>query len=152
MIYTEPSEPEFARPEQRHGWFLAVLRAEYGEGDLPEGEDIPAPLNWLLQVPLPRRYDFEDVECGMVYVSPGRDYACTVWDVSGEDDEPWAVFVVDDFGARLLPEYSLFDEEATEEQRTAVLRRAADEVPGRAEAGEFTRTGTPAEIPGWLRH
>jgi len=72
-------------------------------------------------------------------------------DVSGEDDIPWAVFVVDDYGARLLPEYSVLDEAATDAERETALRRAAAEIPGRAEAGDFTRGGDALEIPAWLR-
>lgn len=147
-IYTEPEEPEFARLERRHGWFPNVLRAEYGEQDAPG--DVPAPLNWLDLVPAARRYDFDEIECGLAYIAPDGVYACTVWDVSGEDDDPWAVFVVDDFGARLLPEYSVLDEDAPDEAREERLRRAAGEIPARAEAGEFTREGTPLEVPDWL--
>ena len=147
-IYTESEEPEFARLERRHGWFPRVMLAEYGEAEPPE--EIPEALNWLLLVPSARRYDFEDVECGLAYVSNGGGYACTVWDVSGEEDDPWAVLVVDDYGARLLPEYSIFDEDAAEEERAAVLRRAGDELPDRLEAGELDRSGTPLHIPPWL--
>ena len=149
-IYTESEEPEFARLEQRHGWFPRVMLAEYGEAEEDPPEEIPVALDWLRLVPSTRRYDFEDVECGLAYVSAGGDYACTVWDVSGEEDDPWAVFVVDDFGARLLPEYSTFDEDATEEERAAVLRRAGDELPARLEAGELARSGTPLDVPPWL--
>ncbi len=148
-IYTEPTEAEFARWEQRHGWFPTVLLAEYGEME-DAADEVPDALNWLLLAPLSRRYDFEDVECGLVYVSPDGRYACTFWDVSGPEDDPWAVFVVDSQGARLLSEYSLFDEDATEEQRAATLRRGADEIPARAEAGEFIRHGPPVTIPDWL--
>lgn len=147
-VFTEPDEPEFARLEARHRWFPRVLPIEYGEIDAP-GE-IPEGLNWLLPLPAARRYDFEDVECGLAYVAPDDGYACTVWDVSGEQDDPWAVFVVDDFGARLLPEYSIFDEEATDAERAARLRRAADEIPGRLEAGEFRRGGAAIVLPDWL--
>lgn len=150
-IYTEPEEPEFVRMEARHRWFYNVLLAEYGElPGAPEETDPPEALNWLLLVPPERRYDFEEVECGLVYVAPDGGYACTVWDATGEEDDPWGVFVVDDFGPRLLAEYSIFDEEATEEAREAVLRRAADEVPERAERGEFVRSGEPVAIPAWL--
>ena len=151
-IYTEPEEPEFARMEARHRWFGNVLLAEYGElVGAPEDEDVPESLNWLLQVPLERRYDFEEAECGLAYVAADGGYACTIWDVTGEEDDPWAVFVVDDFGARLLPEYTIFDEEATTEQRDAVLRRAADETAGRAENGDFTRTAAALlAVPEWL--
>lgn len=151
-IYTEITEPEFAHWERQHRWFAQVLAAEYGELAHMQ-EETPADLNWLEVLPLARRYDFEDVECGMAYVSPEGGYACTVWDVSGPDDDPWAVFVVDDYGARLLPEYSLLDdeEEMTEDERAATLARAAEEIPERAEAGEFVRSGTPLTIPDWLQ-
>ena len=148
-LFTEPSEPEFARLEARHGWFPRVLLAEYGEIDAP-GE-IPEGLNWLLLLPAARRYDFEDAECGLACVSPDGGYACTVWDVSGEENDPWAVFVVDDFGARLLPEYSILDEETTDAEREDRLRRAADELPDRLEAGEFRRGGAAIVVPAWLR-
>ena len=147
-LYTEPNEVHFARLEARHRWFPAVLEAEYGESDLPE--ELPETLNWLLKVPLERRYDFEDMECGLAYISPDGGYACTVWDVSGEEDDPWAVFVVDDYGARLLLEYSVLDEDADEATRETALRRAAEEIPIRAESGEFTRSGTALTIPDWL--
>jgi hypothetical protein len=151
-LYTEPDEPEFAELEKRHAWFAAVLLHEYGEQEgAPAEVDTPAALNWLEQIPLTRRYDFEDAECGLAHVSADGAYRCTVWDATGVKDDPWAVFVVDDYGARLLPEYSLLDEEATDEQREAVLRRAADEIPDRAERGEFARTGTPVAVPDWLR-
>src|SRR5918998_550610 len=112
-IYTEPDEPEYAYLERRHGWFPRVLEAEYGEQEAPS--ELPQALNWLLLVPAARRYDFEEVECGLAYVAPDGGYACTVWDVSGEEDDPWAVFVVDDYGARFLPEYSVLEENASEE-------------------------------------
>ena len=147
-VYTDTNHLEFERWERRHGWFPRVLEAEYGE--IPAPEEIPAAINWPLLLPAARRYDFEDVECGLVHVSETGGYACTVWDVSGEEDEPWAVFVVDDYGARLLPEYSLLDEDLSEQEREAALRRAADEIPVRAETGEFARTGTPLAIPRWL--
>ncbi|MBC8103050.1 MAG: hypothetical protein H7Z41_10740 [Cytophagales bacterium] len=150
-LYTEIEEPEFADGEARHRWFVNVVLADYGELEsAPKDTEVPNELNWLLLVPPDRRYDFEDVECGMVYLSPDGAYTATVWDASGEDDEPWGVFWVDDFGPRLLPEYSVFREEATEEEREAVLRRAADEIPDRAERGEWTRTGTPVAVPDWL--
>jgi hypothetical protein len=148
-VYNDPDEPPFARTEARDRWFSNVLLAEYGELDAPR--EVPSALNWLELLPSARRYDFEEAECGAVYVSPsGGDYACSVWDVSGEGDEPWAVFVVDVYGARWLPEYSLLDEDAPDAVREAVLKRAVDELPDRLEAGEFTRTGTPVAIPDWL--
>ena len=151
-IYTEPEEPEFADAEARDAWFAAVMLAEYGELEgVPSDIEVPAELDWLLATPLTRRYDFEEAECGLAYHAPDSAYRCTVWDVTGEGDDPWAVFLVDAFGTRLLPEYSLFDEEATDEERDEVLGRAAIEIPARLERGEFTRTGTPVTIPPWLR-
>ena len=147
-VYNDPGDPPFARTEERDRWFPNVLLAEYGELDVPG--DVPAALNWLEPLPPARRYDFEEAECGAVYVSPGGDYACSVWDVSGENDDPWAVFVVDPFGARWLPEYSVLDEDAPDAAREAILKRAVDELPDRLEAGQFTRTGTPVSIPDWL--
>ncbi len=146
--YVDPSEPIFARIEERDRWFPNVLLAEYGE--LSGGGEVPDALNWLLQIPAARRYDFEDVECGMVYVSNDNGYACSVWDVSGANDDPWAVFVVDAMGARLLPAFSLLDENQTDEERAALLKKAADAIPDSAERDEFTRTGEPLVIPDWL--
>ena len=147
--YVDPSDPPFVEIERRDRWFPHVLLAEYGEGIAPD-EEIPDALNWLLQIPAARRYDFEEAECGMAYVSGDGGYACSVWDVSGENDDPWAVFVVDLLGARLLPDFSILDEEADAETRAAVLRRAADAIPDAAVRGEYTRTGTPLVIPSWL--
>jgi hypothetical protein len=150
-IFTESEDAEFAALEERDSWFVAVLLAEYGELEgVPPDVEVPAELNWLAQVPLVRRYDFEDAECGLAFVSADGVYRCTVWDVTGEEDDPWAVFVVDEFGARLLPEYSVFDEDADEEEREAILRRASEEAPDRLVRGEFTRAGAPVEIPQWL--
>jgi hypothetical protein len=150
-LFTEIEEPEFAAAEARHRWFPNVMLADYGElSAAPEDTEVPDALNWLLMVPPERRYDFEDAECSLVYVSPDGSYTATLWDATGEDDDPWAVFWVDDFGPRLLTEYSLFDEEASEEEQESVLRRAAEEIPEKAERGEFTRTGEPIEIPDWL--
>lgn len=147
-VLTEPDEPEFARLEARHGWFARVLLVEYGESDAPS--EIPGALNWLDLVPAARRYDFEDAECGLAYQSPDGAYSATVWDASGEEDDPWAVFLVDDFGARLLSEYSLLDEAMPDADREERLRRAAEDLPDRLEAGEFDRSGMAIVIPAWL--
>ncbi|MBC7806066.1 MAG: hypothetical protein H7145_07930, partial [Akkermansiaceae bacterium] len=77
-------------------------------------------------------------------------YTATIWDASGEDDLPWAVLLVDDYGVRLLPEYSVFDEDADEETLEAALAKGASELPTRLESGEFDRTGEPLAIPEWL--
>lgn len=149
--FNDPAEPEFAQIEKRDRWFANVLLFEYGElASAPGDADVPTALNWLLDVPGERRYDFEDAECGMVYVSDDGAYACSIWDVSGEHDDPWAVFVVDPFGARLLPEFSVLDERSEDRQRETVLKTAADAIPDQAVAGAFIRTGTPVAIPNWL--
>lgn len=159
-IYEEPGDPNFRRLEERHGWFERVVEFEYGErsggpgsgGDTAsEEEDVPPALNWLLSLPETVRYDIDTVECSLAFLSADKKYACTLWDVSGEDDLPWAVFVVDDFGARLLPEYSVLDNDAPEEALEDALRRAADEIPGRLEGGGFTRAGKPMDVPDYLR-
>lgn len=151
-IYTEPEAPEFARLEARHGWFPAVLLHEYGEqAGAPADTETPAALNWTEQVPITRRYDFDEAECSLAYTASSNGYRCTVWDVTGEEDDPWAVFLVDDFGARLLPEYSVFDEDLSDSEREAILSRSANELPERLERGEFDRTGTPLTIPEWLK-
>lgn len=150
-LFTEIEEPEFAAAEARFRWFLNVLLADYGElSAAPENFEIPEPLNWLQTVPPETRYDFEDVECSLVYVSPDGFYTGSIWDVSGEESYPWAVFWVDDLGPRLLTEYSLLAEEMIEEEQEAVFRRAADEIPEKAERGDFTRSGEPIVIPDWL--
>jgi hypothetical protein len=151
-IFTEPEEPEFASLEARDSWFVSVMLAEYGELEgVASDIEMPAELDWLLATPLARRYDFEEAECGLAFYADDSDYCCTVWDVTGDGDDPWAVFLVDIYGARLLSEYSLFDEEATDEERDEVLGRAAIEIPARAERGELFRSGTPVTIPEWLK-
>jgi hypothetical protein len=151
-IYTEPDEPAFIAAEARDNWFVAVMLADYGELEsAPDDTDVPDDLNWLLQVPPDRRNDFDEVECSLAYVSTDGAYRCTLWDATGEEDDPWAVFLVDAFGPRLLPEYSVFDEDADEETREEALRRAAEELTDRLEGGQFTRTGEAAVIPEWLR-
>ena len=150
-VYTDESEPEFEATATRHQWFLNVLLADYGEiPDAPPDAPVPAALDWPALLPPARRYDFEEAECGMVYVAPDGNYRCSVWDVTGPDDWPWAVFVVDDAGGRYLPEYSLLDDDMTDSDRDALLLRAADEIPDRAERGEFTRFALPLSIPAYL--
>lgn len=145
-LHTE-TEPAFTRLETRHSWFARVLEVEYGEAPAP-GE-VPPAFNWLLLLPLTYRYDFDEVECSLAYTSP-NGYACTVWEASGEDDLPWAVFVVDDAGTRFLPEYSVLDENADEQALNDALKRGADELPRRLEAGEFDRDRPPLVLPTWL--
>jgi hypothetical protein len=145
-----PDEPEFAFHEARHLWFLGVLLAECGElAAMPPDAEVPSTLNWMRQVPFDRQFDVEEAECALVFV--GEDgYSATVWDATGENDDPWAVFLVDDYGARLLSEYSVFDEDASEEERNAKLLAASTTLQDRLQSGEFTRTGTPVSIPDYL--
>ncbi len=152
-VHTDADDARLAQLAARHGWFEAVLEYEYGEKGADENDTqnvVPDALNWLALVPESVRYDFDEVECSLAFFAPTGDYACTVWDATGEDDIPWAVFVVDDYGARLLPEYSILDVEADDEAIDAVLARAAEELPDRAERGDFNRTGTSVPIPDWL--
>lgn len=151
MLYT-PDEPEFSDFEARHRWFEHVLMAAWDEIELEEA--IPGPLDWLGLLPPGRELDIEEAECSLAYVSESG-YIATLWDTSGvEDDLPWAVFLVDDFGVRFLSEYSLFDEEdgPAAGALEAILARAAEELPVRLEAGEFDRTGTAVRIPDCLLH
>lgn len=149
MLYT-PDDPEFAACEARAAWFERVLLATWNEIEAPEV--LPDALNWLALLPEGTDLDIEDVECSLAYVSDSG-YTATVWDASGvEDDLPWAVFLVDDFGARLLPEYSVFE---GEEELPAValeqaLARAEQELPDRLLAHEFDREGEPLALPEWL--
>jgi len=147
MPLYEPDDAAFPALEERFGWFPGVLEVEYGEREAER--ETPPELNWLRLLPEAFYWDIEDADCSLAFES-GDGYACTIWDVSGEDDRPWAVFVVDDYGARLLPEYSLFDPDAEDEALEEILRRAADELPDRLLAGEFTRHGEPLPIPEWL--
>ena len=147
-----PGEPEFDETEAAHGWVEAVLLAEYGEQEnVPNHAEPPDSLNWLRLIPVSRQFDLETVECSMVYHAPGGDYACSIWDATGEADDPWAVLLVDTFGPRLLHEYCLWDEDTGEAERDAVLRRAQNEIPDRAEAGEWVRGGPPLVVPDYLQ-
>lgn len=146
-LYT-PDDPEFASLEARHRWFDAVLQAECGEL-LGDEDGAPAALNWLDLVPPSRALDLVECECSLAYVGDSG-YACTIWDATGEEDEPWAVFVVDDAGPRWLSEYSLFDEDADEAALEATLEKASAELPARLEAGDFDRPAPPVPIPDWL--
>jgi len=150
-LYDDPeNEPGFARLAERHRWFPAVLEAEYGERETPEGEAVPPALDWMSDLSVEARYSFDEVECSLAYEDLKAGYACTIWDASGEDDRPWGVYVVDDFGPRLLPEYSVLDNEADDDALNDALQRAAEQLPDRLLAGEFTRTGEPAAVPEWL--
>jgi len=149
-LYDDPDDPNLDRLARRFAWFAAVLEVDYGERDAEQ--DVPADLNWLAEFPVDIRYSFDEVECSLGFEDGAAGYACTIWDVSGEDDLPWAVYVVDDFGARLLPEYSTLSQDAEPSALDAALQRATDELPPRLLAGEFTRTeGTPLDIPPHLR-
>jgi len=148
-LYTEPDEPEFAEMAERFRWFEKVIALEYGEWEAG-GEEIPAGLNWLLLLPEDLQFSLADVECSLAYRNEATGYACTIWDASGEDDLPWAVFLADDYGARLLLEYSVLSEEAGREVLEETLRRAADVLPDRLLRGEFDRTGVPVAVPDWM--
>jgi hypothetical protein len=152
-LYDDPEDPAFARLEERFRWFPAVLEAEYGERTAPEGAaGVPAALDWMTSLAPEVRYSFDEVECSLAFEDPAAGYACTIWDVSGEDDLPWAVYLVDDHGARLLPEYSVLDNDVGDETLNAALQRAAEQLPDRLASGEFTRTeGTAPAVPDWLR-
>ena len=146
-LYDETDEP-FVDIEAQFVWVPNVLAIEYGELEVPE--PIPAALNWPALIPEDPRYDFETLECSLAYENPKTGYVATVWDASGADDLPWAVLLADDFGVRLLAEYSVMDETAGEAALETALARAAAELPERLEAGEFDRTGEPVAVPDWL--
>jgi hypothetical protein len=149
MLFT-PDDPEFDSYEVRHRWFEHVLLATWNE-IVVEGE-VPITLDWLAVLPPGTDLDIEEVECSLVYVGE-NGYMATVWDASGvEDDLPWAVYLVDDYGARFLPEYSLFEgeEELPSDALEQVLALAEKELPDRLLAGEFDRELEPLAIPEWL--
>lgn len=151
MLYT-PDDPEFSQYEAHFRWFEHVLMAAWNEISV-EGE-LPEPLDWLGLLPPGRELDIEEVECSLAYVS-ATGYTATLWDASGvEDDLPWAVFLVDEFGARFLSEYSLFDDENDPEEGAleGILAKASHELPDRLIAGEFDRRGEPVAVPDWLLH
>lgn len=148
-LYT-PEDPEFATLEARHAWFDAVLQAECGE---LEGSDDGAPegLNWLSLAPTARALDIAETECSLAWVAPSG-YTCTVWDVTGDEDDPlWAVFLVDDAGPRLLSDLSTFDEDADDAAVDALLEKGARELPDRLLSGAYDRDAPPQQIPDWLR-
>lgn len=149
MLFT-PDDPEFAAYEAQHRWFEHVLLATWNELEVPE--EVPVALDWLAVLPPGTDLDIEEVECSLAYVGESG-YKATIWDASGvEDDLPWAVFLVDDFGARLLAEYSLFEDEdeLPEAALEEVLARAEAELPDRLLAGEFDRELERLVIPAWL--
>ena len=144
-----PEDPEFAALEARHAWFDAVLQAECGE-IVGDDDGAPGPLNWLSLLPPSRALDVMETECSLAWVSPGGGLV-TVWDATGDEDDPlWAVFVVDDAGARWLPEYSVIDPDAESVDVDRVLEKASLELPDRLVAGEFDRELPTCPVPQWL--
>jgi hypothetical protein len=159
LVLYLPEDPEFSLYESRHLWFLGVLLAECGElAAMPEDAQTPPALDWLAQLPVSCRYEMEEAECSLAYVSE-LGYVATVWDAIGGGDLDdlesteetfWAVFIVDDAGARLLAEYSILDEEMHSETREVLLQKTRDELPDRLIAGDFTRPITPVSVPEYL--
>lgn len=147
-LYHDPDDAELAAAYERTRWFEAVLEVEYGERE-EEGE-IPAALNWFSLVPTELHLGLDEAECSLAYESDNSGFRCVLWEVSGEDDRPWLTFLVDDFGIRLLREYSVLDENAGDDELDAILERSASELPGRLTSGEFDRDGEPVEVPEWL--
>lgn len=139
MPLYDPTDEAFDALAERFRWFEDVIAVEYGEDETDA--KIPDALNWLRLVPLEFQLGLADVECSLVYQNPATDYLCSIWDVTGEDDLPWIVFLADDFGPRLLSEYSLLAEEAEPDALNALLDRAAEELPERLLRGEFDRAG-----------
>lgn len=148
QLYTEPDEQGFIGLEERFSWFSGVLEVEYGEREADK--EVPEPLNWLRLLPEELYWDIDEAECVLALEDKTRGYACTVWDASGEEDIPWAVFLVDDSGPRLLSEYSVLTTDASEETVEEALRRAQEELPDRLLAGEFTRAEETIPVPEWL--
>ena len=145
-LYT-PDDSEFAALAARHEWFEHVLAASCGE--LEGDDEIPATLDWTALIPPALALEFTATDCSLAYVN--GEYAVTVWDATGEGDAPWGLFLADDAGVRLLPEYSVLDPDAPDAAFDAALARAAEELPGRLLAREFDRVDAPAvPIPDWL--
>lgn len=147
-LHDDPDDPALAAAYEETRWFEHVLEAEYGERDAPEA--IPDALNWLALLPTTLQLGLDDAECSLGYTSETSGYRCALWEVTGEDDRPWLAFLVDDFGVRLLTEYSVLDEEAADEVLDLALAKTASELPRRLTAGEFDRVGEPVTIPDWL--
>lgn len=147
-LHDDPDDPKLAAAYERTRWFEHVLEAEYGERET--AGQIPEPLYWLSQLPESLQLGLDDAEISLAYESETTPYRCALWEVTGGDDRPWLTFLVDDYGARLLTEYSVLDEEADDETLDKVLARAASELPDRLIAGEFDRTGEPVPVPDWL--
>ena len=145
-LYT-PDDSEFAALAERHAWFDTVLAASCGE--LLGDHDPPAPLDWTALLPPALALEFTGADCSLAYVH--GSYTLTVWDATGEGDAPWALFLADDAGVRLLPEYSVLDPDAPDSVFDATLARAAGELPGRLLAGELDRNLPAVEIPDWLK-
>ncbi|GAB4459717.1 MAG: hypothetical protein OHK0029_22650 [Armatimonadaceae bacterium] len=147
-IHDDPDDPVLAAACERTRWFEAVLEVEYGEREANEA--VPPALNWLSLLPPVLQLGLDDAECSLAYTSDTTGYRCVVWEVTGEDDRPWIVFLVDDFGVRLLNEYSALDEEISDNDLDVILARAANDLPDRLLRGEFDRAGDPLPIPSFL--
>lgn len=153
-LYDDSEDAPLQEAYTHYRWFEHVLEFEYGERDSSDSTTLSVPdeLNWLRLLPATAQVGLDAVECSLYYQSETSGYSCTVWDVTGEDDLPWVVFLVDDFGPRLLTEFSVLDEDAenVDALLEETLSRTADELPARLRRGDFDRIGTPLVIPAWL--
>jgi hypothetical protein len=147
-IYDQPDDAPLQDAYARTRWFEAVLEFEYGEREVEE--EIPTALNWLKDLPVDLQFGLDEAECSLAFVASDGAYRAALWEVTGEDDRPWLVFLVDDYGSRLLKEYSVLDEDADDETLEAILQRTAEELPECLERGDFHRTGETLNIPDWL--
>jgi|GEM_PF-741091 hypothetical protein len=147
-LHDDPDDPILTTAYERTRWFEAVLEVEYGER--PAHGEIPPELNWLALLPPSHQFDLDEVECSLAYVSAGGDYQGVIWEATGEDDRPWVLFLVDDYGVRLLAEYSALEEDISDDDLDVILARSSAELPERLLSGEFDRSGTPITIPDWL--
>src|SRR5688572_2228371 len=120
-LHHDPEDGELAAAYERTRWFEAILEVEYGERE-EEGE-IPSALNWFDLVPSTLQLDLDEAECSLAFESETSGYRCALWEATGVEDRPWLTFLVDDFGVRLLKEYSLLDEDADDAELDAVLGR-----------------------------
>ena len=148
-IYT-PGDREFEALIAVHAWFDHVLRAERGE-ILGDENGAPDNLNWLRQLPVDLELEIEETDGSLVGVAEDGSVT-SIWEAYGPDDLPWCVFVVDQCGARLLPEYSVLDLDATDGPLDVILATGANEIPARYLEGDFLRTGDAVEIPDWVLH
>ncbi|MDX1934852.1 MAG: hypothetical protein SFU56_19820 [Capsulimonadales bacterium] len=147
-LYT-PEDAGFEEIAERHLWFANVLAFEYGEA-VADDATVPDALNWIRLLPVDLQLGLDEADCSLAYVGE-NGYVGTIWDVTGPDDLPWAVFLADDLGPRLLTEFSLLTEEATDDALQTVLQAAAETIPARLLAGEYDRHGEPVPIPEFLR-